>query len=88
MRVDQVAAARKSGGPGEPGRRHRAAGLPGGLCKRRTIAPQQGAFDSTGHQPFDQPQRLPLAAAHLLARIQVQDAHQLMFLALEYFRNV
>ena len=30
---------------------------------------------------------LPLSAAHLPARIQVQNAHQLMFLAFAYFRK-
>ena len=36
--------------------------------------------------PFDQTQHLPLSAAHFLPGIEVKDPHQLMFLALEYFR--
>jgi hypothetical protein len=88
VRVDQVAAARQQSGPDESCLGHLETGLPGGRCERRAGARQQGAFHSPGGQPFHQPQRLPLAAAHLFARIQVEDAHQLMFLALEYFRNV
>ena len=51
-------------------------------------ARQQRGFHARRGQPFDQPQHLPLAAAHFLAGVQVQDAHQLMFLALAYFRKV
>jgi hypothetical protein len=39
-------------------------------------------------QALDEAEGLPLAATHRLAKVQVKDAHQLMFLALEYFRKV
>ena len=77
----RMARVRPSGTTRQP--RLRAAANSGALG-----AGQQGGFDAGGRQSFDQPQHLPLAAAHLPAGIEVQDAHQLMFLALAYFRNV
>jgi hypothetical protein len=59
-----------------------------GLEQRPAAARQQRGFHARRGQPFHQPERLPLAAAHFLSGIEVQDAHQLMFLALEYFRKV
>ena len=46
--------------------------------------------DSTpsGARPSIEAQRLPLSSAHRPARVQVEDPHQLMILALEYLRNV
>jgi hypothetical protein len=52
------------------------------------MAGQQGGFHARRGQPFHQPERLPLAAAHFLSGIEVQDSHQLIFLALEYFKKV
>ncbi len=56
--------------------------------QRKSLARQQRGFHSGRGQTFDEPQHLPLAAAHFFARIQVENAHQLMFLAFAYFRNV
>ena len=66
----------------------RASPFAGGGEERSILARQQRGFHARRGQAFDQPQHLPLAAAHLAAGVEVQDAHQLMFLALAYFRKV
>ena len=60
----------------------------GGGVERGILACQQGGLHACRGQALDQPQHLPLAAAHLSSGIEMKDAHQLMFLALEYFRKV
>jgi hypothetical protein len=52
--------------------------------RRRKQRREHALAPESGHQP----QYLPLASAHLVAGIEVQDPHQLMFLVLEYFRKV
>ena len=89
MGVDQVVAAQVSTMARVSAERlRRASPLARGGVERRILARQQGGLHACGGQAFDQPQHLPLAAAHLSSGIEVKDAHQLMFLALEYFRNV
>ena len=86
--VDQSVAAQAGEGVGDA-QGFDAPALPaGGGVERRILAGQQGGLHARGGQAFDEPQDLPLAAAHLSAGIEMKDAHQLMFLALEYFRNV
>ena len=55
--------------------------------QRRVLPRQQCAFCAPAKEPVDQTQYLPLAPTHFLAGVEVQDAHQLMILALEYFKN-
>jgi hypothetical protein len=88
VRVQEVVAAGVADGVEEPERFDAPAAFPRLGKERPALARQQRRLDSSRRQPLDQPQRLPLAAAHFPSRVQVQDAHQLMILALEYLRNV
>jgi hypothetical protein len=82
--MDQVMAAGQNRGAHKADRFHS-----GGAFKEgRAPARQQRRFDSFSGQPLDQAQGLPLASAHRLSQVQVEDPHQLMFLALEYFKKV
>jgi hypothetical protein len=85
--VYQVVPAGQQHGARQAPRLDAQAPLACGLEQRSAAARQQRGFHARRGQAFDQPQRLPLAAAHFLSGIEVQDAHQLMFLALEYFRK-
>ena len=51
-------------------------------------AGEQNRFDSGRAKSFEEAQHLPLASAHFPAGIEMQNAHQLMFLALAYFKKV
>ena len=88
MRVQQVVPAGQQHGARQAQRLDAPAPLARGFEQRPAAARQQRGFHARRGQPFHQPEHLPLAAAHFLSGIEVQDAHQLMFLALEYFRNV
>src|ERR1035441_1190100 len=86
--VDERVAAQAGQGAGDAPGLHAPAQAAGGGVERGTLARQEGGLHAGGGQAFDEPQDLPLAAAHLSPGIEVEDAHQLMFLALEYFRKV
>ncbi len=86
--MDHGVGAQVAEGAGDTQRLDAPAQFAGGGVERGIFAGQQGGFHARRGQPFDQPQHLPLAAAHLSSGIEVKDAHQLMFLALEYLRNV
>ena len=88
MRVDQVVPARVLQRAHQAERFHAPAAFARLGEERRAFARQQRGFDAGGGETLDEPQHLPLSSAHLLAGVEVQDAHQLMILALEYFRNV
>jgi hypothetical protein len=99
--MDQIVAAGEDGGADQAEGFDADAGLDGGFKQRRTQASEQGRFRRRQADPrkrwvprpaplqgLNEAEDLPLASAHRLARVQVEDPHQLMFLALEYFRNV
>jgi hypothetical protein len=80
-RASSAARAKPSGSTRQPR-------IPRRALERRARPRQQGRLHPRAGEPLDQPQHLPLAAAHLAPGIQMQDAHQLMFLAFVYLRNV
>src|ERR1019366_7242261 len=86
--VDESVAAQAAEGAGDAQRFDAPAQFAGGGVKRRVLAGHQGGLDAGRGQTLDKGRPLPLAAANLSSGIEMKDAHQLMFLALEYFRKV
>jgi hypothetical protein len=86
--VDQRVAAQAAEGADDAQRFDAPALFASRCVERRVPSRQQGGLDAGPGQSFDEAQHLPLAAAHLSSGIEMKDAHQLMFLALEYFRKV
>src|SRR5262249_47179171 len=83
--VGGVVAAGEDGGAGESEGLDVELAVAGVGEERRGIASEQGGFDTGRGEAFEEPEDLPLAAAHLAAGVEVEDSHQLMILALEYF---
>jgi hypothetical protein len=86
--VDEVVGAERAEGVGDT-EGEDAPGLFAGFeVEGGVFASEEGGLDALGGEGFDEAEDLPLSAAHFLPGIEVEDAHQLMFLALEYFRKV